>query len=67
MLSVFTHKSGLEVAMGDNCLIETLTSLKALKSQLTYLRILPQNTTTQYYFLFIFSSCVNLNLGHFIK
>lgn len=42
MLSVFTLKSGLDVAMGDNCPVETLTSLKALKSQLTYLRILPQ-------------------------
>lgn len=32
----------IEVAMGNNCLIGTLTLLKALKTQPTYLRILPQ-------------------------
>lgn len=43
VLSVFFfYNSGLEIALGNNCLIGTLTQPKALKTLLTYVRILPQ-------------------------
>lgn len=42
VLSVFFSNSELEVALGNNCLIGKLTQPKALKTLLTYLRILPQ-------------------------
>lgn len=42
LYQVFIYNSGLGFALGNICLIGTLTEPKALKSLLTYLRILPQ-------------------------